>query len=198
MSDFTMTQFIGILAAAANIGIAVMIIILLGERSHAAWSRVRLQAEELMGIREDLQRQSDDAVKAVHGLQENIAELRNQVARADQDLESLIKRHKETDLPFGYTSTLVDVVDRRYRTWRVVVRNAELGADAGSFSHPAHKWVEGRFYEVPAPNMEYAVQAMQQRFLLRDGFTVDPAPPRGTALDAPTVPITPIEAASAI
>jgi len=194
MSDLSMTQFIGILAAAANIGIAVMIIILLGERSHAAWTRVRLKADELMGVREDLQRQVDDAVKAVQGLQESIADLRNQVTRADQDLESLVRRHKDTDLPFGYTSTLCDVVDRRYRTWRVVVRNAELGSEAGSFSHPAHGWVEGRYYEVPAPNMEYAVQAMQQRFLLRDGFTVDPAPPRGTVVDAPA----PIEAASAI
>lgn len=38
MPDFTLPQFIGILAAAANIGIAIMIILLLGERSHAAWT----------------------------------------------------------------------------------------------------------------------------------------------------------------
>ncbi|WP_341912498.1 hypothetical protein [Ferrovibrio terrae] len=191
MPEVSITQFIGILAAAANIGIAVMIIILLGERSHAAWTRVRLKAEELTGLKQDLERQADDAVKAVQSLRESIADLKNQVTRAEQDLDALTKRHKETDLPFGYTATIVDVVDRRYRTWRVVVRNAELGAQAGSFSHPAHKWIEGRYYEVPAPNMDYAVQAMQQRFLLRDGFTVDPAPPRGTAIDAPE----PIEAA---
>lgn len=184
MSEFSITQFIGILALAANIGIAVMIIILLGERSHAAWTRVRLKADELTGIKEDFARQVDDALQAVQSLREDIADLKNQVTRAEQDLDSLTKRHKETDLPFGYTSTIVDVVDRRYRTWRVVVRNAELGATAGSFSHPAHKWIEGRYYEVPAPNMDYAVQTMQQRFLLRDGFTVDPAPHRGTVLTA--------------
>jgi hypothetical protein len=194
MSEFSISQFIGVLAAAANIGIAVMIIILLGERSHAAWTRVRLKAEELAGLREDLQRQADDAVKAVQVLHENIADLKNQVTRAEQDLEALTKRHKETDLPFGYTSTPVDVVDRRYRTWRVVVRNAELGAEAGSFSHPAHKWVEGRYYEVPAANMDYAVQAMQQRFLLRDGYTVDPAPLRGTSFEAPPPPLEQVEA----
>lgn len=194
MSEVSITQFIGILAAAANIGIAVMIIILLGERSHAAWTRVRLKAEELTGVKQDFERQVEDAVKAVQALHESIADLKNQATRAEQDLESLTKRHKETDLPFGYTATIVDVVDRRYRTWRVVVRNADLGAQAGSFSHPAHKWIEGRFYEVPAPNMDYAVQAMQQRFLLRDGFTVDPAPPRGTAVEAPE-PATTLEAA---
>ncbi|MEK9971094.1 MAG: hypothetical protein VW600_18310 [Ferrovibrio sp.] len=188
MFDITMTQFIGMLAAGANIGIAVMIIILLGERTHAAWTRVRLQAEELGAVKGDLERQADDAVKAVQTLHENIADLKNQVLRAEQDLESLTARHKETDLPFGYTSTIVDVVDRRYRTWRVIVRNSELGAEAGSFSHPAHKWIEGRYFEVPAPNMDYAVQAMQQRFLLRDGFTVDPAPLRGT------VPLDEVEA----
>lgn len=185
MFDFSMAQFIGVLAAAANIGIALMIIILLGERSHAAWTRVRLKAEEITAVREDYERQVKDAEQAVQSLHETIADLKNQVVRAEQDLESLTQRHKETDLPFGYTSTIVDVVDRRYRTWRVVVRNADLGATAASFSHPAHKWIEGRFYEVPAPNMEYAVQAMQSRFLLRDGFTVDPAPPRGSVAEAP-------------
>lgn len=185
MLDFSMTQFIGVLAAGANIGIAVMIIILLGERSHAAWTRVRLKADEISAVKEDYERQVKDAEQAVQTLQESIADLKNQVVRADQDLESLTARHKGTDLPFGYTSTIVDVVDRRYRTWRVVVRNPDLGATAGSFSHPAHKWIEGRFYEVPAPNMDYAVQTMQQRFLLRDGFTVDPAPPRGSVAEAP-------------
>jgi hypothetical protein len=185
MLDISMTQFIGVLAAGANIGIAIMIIILLGERSHAAWTRVRLQSEELTAVKGDLDRQAEDAVKAVQALHESIADLKNQVVRAEQDLDALTARHKETDLPFGYTSTVVDVVDRRYRTWRVIVRNADLGAQAGSFSHPAHKWIEGRYFEVPAPNMEYAVQAMQQRFLLRDGFTVDPAPQRGSTAEAP-------------
>ena len=188
MLDFSMSQFIGVLAAGANIGIAVMIIILLGERSHAAWTRVRLKAEEITAVKQDLERQANDAEQAVRALHESIADLKNQVVRAEQDLESLTARHKGTDLPFGYTSTIVDVVDRRYRTWRVVVRNADLGAQAGSFSHPAHKWIEGRYYEVPAPNMEYAVQAMQSRFLLRDGFTVDPAPPRGSVAEVP-VPV---------
>lgn len=185
MLDFSMTQFIGVLAAGANIGIAVMIIILLGERSHAAWTRVRLKAEEISAVKEDFERQVNDAEQAVRALHESIADLKNQVVRAEQDLDSLAVRHKETDLPYGYTSTIVDVVDRRYRTWRVVVRNAELGSSASSFSHPAHKWIEGRYYEVPAPNMDYAVQAMQSRFLLRDGFTVDPAPPRGSVAEAP-------------
>jgi uncharacterized coiled-coil protein SlyX len=185
MFDISMTQFIGMLAAGANIGIAVMIIILLGERSHAAWTHVRLQAEELQAVKTDLERQANDATQAIQTLHENIADLKNQVVRAEQDLDSLTGRHKDTDLPFGYTSTIVDVVDRRYRTWRVIVRNADLGAEAGSFSHPAHKWIEGRYFEVPAPNMDYAVQAMQQRFLLRDGFTVDPAPQRGSVAETP-------------
>ena len=193
MLDFSMTQFIGVLAAGANIGIAVMIIILLGERSHAAWTRVRLKAEEIGAVKQDLERQAKDAEQAVRALHESIADLKNQVVRAEQDLDSLTARHKGMDLPFGYTSTIVDVVDRRYRTWRVVVRNADLGSQAGSFSHPAHKWIEGRFYEVPAPNMEYAVQAMQARFLLRDGFTVDPAPPRGSVAETP-VPLDQVEA----
>ncbi|MBS4045489.1 MAG: hypothetical protein KG075_04045 [Alphaproteobacteria bacterium] len=193
MLDFTMMQFIGVLAAGANIGIAVMIIILLGERSHAAWTRVRLKADEINAVNEDFRRQVNDAEQAVRALHDSIADLKNQVVRAEQDLESLTHRHKETDLPFGYTSTIVDVVDRRYRTWRVVVRNADLGATAGSFSHPAHKWIEGRFYEVPAPNMDYAVSAMQSRFLLRDGFTVDPAPLRGSVAEAP-VPLEQVEA----
>jgi hypothetical protein len=185
MFDFSMTQFIGVLAAGANLGIAVMIIILLGERTHAAWTRVRLKADEISAVKEDFERQVKDAEQAVQSLHESIADLKNQVVRAEQDLDSLTARHKGTDLPFGYTSTIVDVVDRRYRTWRVVVRNADLGSQAGSFSHPAHKWIEGRYYEVPAPNMEYAVQAMQSRFLLRNGFTVDPAPPRGSVAEAP-------------
>lgn len=178
MFDASMTQIIGILAAGANIAIAIMIIMLLGERSHAAWTRVRLRAEELIALREEMQRSLEESQRVIMQQQDDIAAVKNQIVRADQDIESLVKRHRETDLPIGYTSTPVDVVDRRYRTWRVVVRNTELGADAGSFSHPAHRWIEGRYYEVPAPNMDYAVSNMQGRFLARDGFMVEAAPLR--------------------
>lgn len=176
MFDASVNQFIGILAAGANIAIAVAIILLLGERSHAAWTRVRLRAEELTALKEEVARSIEESERVVQNLQDEIATVKNQVVRAEQDLEGLTKRHRETDLPVGYTATPLDVVDRRYRTWRVVVRNADLGADAGSFSHPSHRWVEGRFYEIPAPNMDYAVSSMQARFLARDGFTVEPAP----------------------
>src|SRR3546814_3145820 len=81
----------------------------------------------------------------------------------------------DTDLPVGYVATPVDVVDRRYRTWRVVVRNSDLGAEAGALSHPAYRWIEGRYYDIPAANMEYAIDALQARFPARDGFTVEPA-----------------------
>lgn len=175
MPEFTLPQFIGILAAAANIGIAVMIVILLGERSHAAWTRVRLRAEEFIALHAELEVSAGESERAVQQMREDIADLKSQVQRAEQDIESLNKRHRETDLPVGYTATPVDVVDRRYRTWRVVVRNADLGADAGSFSHPAHRWIEGRLFDVPAANMDYAVEMMQSRFLARDGYTVEPA-----------------------
>lgn len=182
MFDYSMSQFIGILAAGANIAIALMIILLVGERSHAAWTRVRLRADELTSLKAEIEQNVEESERVVRNIQEEIADLKNQVVRAEQDMESLVKRHKETDLPVGYTSTPVDVVDRRYRTWRLVVRNTELGANAGSFSHPAHRWIEGRFYEIPAPNIDYAVSNMQSRFLLRDGFMVEPAPVRGTAI----------------
>lgn len=178
MFDYSMSQFIGILAAGANIAIALMIILLLGERSHAAWTRVRVKADELIGLKAEIDQNVAESERVVRQLQEDIADVKNKLLRAEQDIEALVKRHRETDLPVGYTSTLVDVVDRRYRTWRVVVRNPDMGASAGSFSHPSHRWIEGRFYEVPAPNMDYAVATMQSRFLSRDGFTVDPAPHR--------------------
>lgn len=182
MFDASVSQFVGILAAGANIAIALMIIMLLGERSHAAWTRMRVRADELMSIRAEIEQNVAESQRVVQGLQDEIADTKSKVLRAEQDIEALVKRHRETDLPVGYTSTLVDVVDRRYRTWRVVVRNPDMGAAAGSFSHPAHRWTEGRYYEVPAPNMDYAVSNMQGRFLLRDGFTVDPAPHRQAAM----------------
>ncbi|WP_374467526.1 hypothetical protein [Ferrovibrio sp.] len=175
MPEISLPQFIGILAAAANIGIALMIIILLGERSHAAWTRVRLRAEEFIAMKAELEVAATESERAVQQLRDDIATLQSQVQRAEQDMEALHKRHRETDLPAGYTATPVDIVDRRYRTWRVVVRNPDLGADAGSFSHPAHRWIEGRLFDVPAPNMEYAVEMMQGRFLARDGYSVEPA-----------------------
>lgn len=178
MFDYSVSQFVGILAAGANIAIALMIILLLGERSHAAWTRMRVRAEELTMMKAEVEQNVAESERVVQGLRDDIADVRSKVLRAEQDIEALVKRHRETDLPVGYTSTLVDVVDRRYRTWRVVVRNPDMGASAGSFSHPAHRWIEGRFYEVPAPNMDYAVSNMQGRFLTRDGFTVDPAPHR--------------------
>jgi len=187
MFDYSVSQFVGILAAGANIAIALMIILLLGERSHAAWIRVRVRADELTGLKAEVERNAAESQRVVQGLQEEIADVKNQVVRAEQDIESLVKRHRETDLPVGYTATPVDVVDRRYRTWRVVVRNTDLGASAGSFSHPSHRWIEGRFYEVPAPNMDYAVSTMQSRFLLRDGFTVDPAPFRQAVMTVDAV-----------
>lgn len=182
MFDYSMSQFIGILAAGANIAIALMIILLLGERSHAAWTRMRVKADELMGLKAEVEQAVTESQRVVQQMQEDIADTRSKVLRAEQDIEALVKRHRETDLPVGYTSTLVDVVDRRYRTWRVVVRNPDMGASAGSFSHPAHRWIEGRYYEVPAPNMDYAVSNMQGRFLTRDGFTVDPAPHRQSVM----------------
>jgi hypothetical protein len=178
MSDWSMVQFIGILAAGANIAIALMIILLLGERSHAAWTRVRLRAEALTALKLETERSVEESLRTVQRQQEEIADVKSQIVRAEHDLDSLTRRHKETDLPIGYTATPIDMVDRRYRTWRVVVRNTELGADAGSFSHPSHRWIEGRFYEVPAPNMDYAVTYMQSRFLARDGFMVEAAPYR--------------------
>lgn len=190
MPDFTLPQFIGVLAAAANIGIAVMIIILLGERSHAAWTKVRLRADEFVAMRAQMEVTAGESERAVQQLRDDIAGLKSQVQRAEQDIEALHKRHRETDLPMGYVATPVDVVDRRYRTWRVMVRNPDLGAEAGSFSHPAYRWIEGRLFDVPAANMEYAVEMMQARFLARDGYTVEPARERPAA--------TSIEAAEAI
>ena len=173
MSDMALGDFIGMLALAANIGIAVMIIILLGERSHVAWTRVRLQAEELGALRTELERQAEEAERVVQQMREDIGDLTSKLKRAEQDVEALQKRHRETDLPVGYTAMPSDAVDRRFRTWRLVVRHATLGMDPGSFSHPAHRWTEGRFYEIPGPNAEYAAAALQQRLPLREGFTVD-------------------------
>jgi hypothetical protein len=187
MFDYSVSQFVGILAAGANIAIALMIILLLGERSHAAWVRMRVRADELTALKAEVEHNVAESQRVVQQMQDDIGDSKNKLLRAEQDIEALVKRHRETDLPVSYTSTLVDVVDRRYRTWRVVVRNPDMGAAAGSFSHPAHRWVEGRFYEVPAPNMDYAVATMQSRFLLRDGFTVDPAPHRQTVMTVDAV-----------
>ena len=175
MPDLTITQVIGMLAVAANIGIALMIIILLGERSHAAWNRVGQQADELMMVREQLQAQVNEAEAVIRTGRGDIDDLRRQLQNVEADIASVQQRQKETDLPVGYVATPVDVVDRRYRTWRVVVRNHDLGAEAGALSHPAYRWIEGRLYDIPAANMEVAVDAMQTRFLVRDGFTVEPA-----------------------
>lgn len=136
---------------------------------------MRLRAEEFVALKAELEVSAAESERAVQQLRDDIAGLQSQVQRAEQDIEALHKRHRETDLPIGYVSTPVDVVDRRYRTWRVVVRDPDLGADAGSFSHPAYRWIEGRLFDVPAPNMEYAVETMQARFLARDGYTVEPA-----------------------
>lgn len=174
MPDVSLSEFVGFLAVTANIAIAVMIILLLGERSHVAWTRVRLQAEEMTALRDNLEHQAGESEQVIAEMREQISDLRGQIQRAEKDLESLQQRHRETDLPLGYIATPVDVVDRRYRTWRVVVRNPDLGADAGSFSHPAHRWIEGRLYEIPAPNLDYAVAAMEQRFPSREGFEVEP------------------------
>jgi hypothetical protein len=175
MPDVSLSQFIGLLALAANVGIGVMIILLLGERSHIAWTQVRVRAEEMAALRESLERQAEEAEQAIQTMRSEIDDLQNQVKRAEGDIEALQQRHKETDLPFGYTAMPVDFVDRRYRTWRVIVRNPDLGADAGSLIHPAQRWIEGRLYELPAPNIDYAIAVMQERFPLREGFTVEPA-----------------------
>jgi hypothetical protein len=175
MPEISVTHLIGILAVAANIGIALMIIILLGERSHAAWTRIGLQAGELVAVREHLQTQVNEAEAVIRDGRGDIDALRRQLQNVEADVESVQQRQKETDLPVGYVATPVDVVDRRYRTWRLVVRNPELGAEAGALSHPAYRWIEGRFYDVPAANMEMAIEAVQARFLARDGFTVEPA-----------------------
>jgi len=180
MPDVSITQIIGILAVAANIGIALMIIILLGERSHAAWTRIGQQADEMVALRQQFESQVGEAEAVIRNGRGEIEDLKKQLHGIEQDIESVQRRQKETDLPLGYTSTPVDVVDRRYRTWRLVVRNPDLGADAGALSHPAYRWIEGRFYDIPAANMEYAVEAMQSRFLARDGFSVEPAPSRET------------------
>lgn len=173
MSEVSLSEFIGMLALAANIGIAVMIIILLGERSHVAWTRVRLQAEELTVLREDLERQAEEAEKVIQQMRDDIGDLTDKIKRAEMDVEGLQKRHRDTDLPAGYTVLPADMVDRRFRTWRLVVRHPTLGMDPGSFSHPAHRWTEGRFYEIPGPNAEYAAAVLQQRFTPREGFSVD-------------------------
>jgi hypothetical protein len=175
MPDVSITHIIGILAVAANIGIALMIIILLGERSHAAWTRIGQQADELVAVREHLQAQLAEAEAVVRNGRGDIEELRRQLQNVEADIAGVQERQKTTDLPVGYVSTPVDVVDRRYRTWRVVVRNAELGAEAGALSHPAYRWIEGRLYDIPAANMEMAVDALQGRFPARDGYTVEPA-----------------------
>lgn len=175
MPEVTVTQIIGILAIAANIGIALMIIILLGERSHAAWSRVGQQASELEMIRAQLQAQVNEAEAVIRDGRGDIENLRKQLQNVEADVAAVQQRQKETDLPVGYVATPVDVVDRRYRTWRVVVRNPDLGAEAGALSHPAYRWIEGRYYDIPAANMEYAIDALQSRFPARDGFTVEPA-----------------------
>ncbi|WP_298728271.1 hypothetical protein [uncultured Ferrovibrio sp.] len=175
MFDASLSEFVGFLALAANIGIAVMIILLLGERSHVAWNRIRLQADELSALRDQIAHQAETSEQMIETMREEIADLKGQLQRAEADLEALQRRHREEDLPLGYTATLVDVVDRRYRTWRVLVRNPDLGADAGSFAHPAHRWIEGRLYEVPAPNLEYAIGAMQLRLPPREGFQIEPA-----------------------
>ena len=175
MPDITVTHVIGILAIAANIGIALMIIILLGERSHAAWTRVGLQASELGMIREQLQAQVNEAEAVIQNGRGDIDALRKQLQNVEADVAAVEVRQKNTDLPVGYVATPVDVVDRRYRTWRVVVRNPELGAEAGALSHPAYRWIEGRFYDIPAANMEYAIDSLQGRFPARDGYTVEPA-----------------------
>lgn len=175
MPDITVTHLIGILAIAANLGIALMIIILLGERSHAAWTRIGLQANELVALREQFQAQVNEAEKVIRDGRGEIDDLRRQLRNVEADVESVQRRQKETDLPVGYVATPVDVVDRRYRTWRVVVRNPELGSEAGALSHPAYRWIEGRLYDIPAANMEMAIEAMQARFPVRDGFTVEPA-----------------------
>ncbi|HLT76764.1 MAG TPA: hypothetical protein VKZ87_05200 [Ferrovibrio sp.] len=181
----SLSEFIGMLALAANIGIAVMIIILLGERSHVAWNRVRLQAEELTALRENLERQAEESEKVMQQMRDDIADLGDKLKRAEQDVEALQKRHRETDLPVGYAVLPADMVDRRFRTWRLVVRHPTLGMDPGSFSHPAHRWTEGRYYEIPGPNAEYAAAALQQRFTPREGFTVEVA--RETVADVAEV-----------
>lgn len=175
MPDISITDFISILAIAANLGIALMIIILLGERSHAAWSRTSQEAHDLTMVRETLENQTAEAERVIQQNRDDIESMRSQMKRMEADMEALQRRHRETDLPLGYTSTPVDVVDRRYRTWKVVVRNPELGANAGSLFHPAFRWVEGRLYEIPAANLDMAVMAMQGRFYARDGFQVEPA-----------------------
>lgn len=175
MLEFSMGQFVGILAAAANIGIAVMIILLLGERSHAAWTLVRIKAEEVTALRGTLESQAATGQAVLEQMRDDIAALKGQITRAQQDAEALAQRHKTADLPLAYTAVPVDAVDRRYRTWTVIVRNPDMGMDAGSFTHPAHRWIDGRLYEVPAATMDHAVEEMKARFPSREGYVVEPA-----------------------
>lgn len=174
MPDVSVAQVVSYLALAANLGIAIMIIILLGERSHAAWTRIGQHAGDLVNLRLGLEQQVAEAEAVIRTGRGDIDDLKRQLQGVEKDIESVQARQKDTDLPVGYVSTPVDVVDRRYRTWRVVVRNPDLGGEAGALSHPAYRWIEGRLYDIPAANMEYAVDAMQARFPAREGFTVEP------------------------
>src|SRR3546814_11191848 len=98
MPDVTVTQVIGILAIAANIGIALMIIILLGERSHAAWARVGQQASELVMIRAQLQTQVNEAEAVIRAGRGAIDALRKQLPNVEADVAAVRPRTQAADL----------------------------------------------------------------------------------------------------
>src|SRR3546814_13307696 len=139
MPDVTVTQVIGILAIAANIGIALMIIILLGERSHAAWARVGQQASELVMIRAQLQTQVNEDEAVIRDGRGDNDGWRTQLQNVEAAVAAAKQRQKDTDLPDGYVATPVEVVDCRDRTKRAVVRNNVLVTAGGPRHNQEHQ-----------------------------------------------------------
>jgi len=168
----TLTDVVELLVVAANLGVLLLTLMTISERLRAGWVYIEQQVVETKQRREQVTTDLEKCEKVVQQEDEAIAELERQIQRATEEYQAQERRHAETDLPFVYTSAVIENVDTRFPSWRLVAHNAEIGRKVVHLSDPAYQWNEGRFYEVPAPNQVIARANLEKLLPPQDGFFV--------------------------
>lgn len=168
----TLMDFVEFLVLAANLGVLLLIVMTVSERIRAGWNYIEQQLNEAKAQTEMLGRDLKMGDTALQEATEKVADLERQIHRANDELEEQERRHGETDLPFSYTSALIENVDLRFPSWRLIAHNADLGHKVVHLSDPAYQWNEGRLYEVPAPNYVIARATLEKLLPPQDGFFV--------------------------
>lgn len=168
----TLSDFIETLVVAANLGIFLLIVLTISERLRAGWGTVEREVNEVIARREFTEHDRIRFDESVEEERRAVSALEDQIARAQEELSALNKRHAEVDLPFIYTASPVEGIDPRFPSWRLLAHNPQIGQRSMQLSETAFQWNEGRFYEIPAPNHVVARSILERMLPASDGFFV--------------------------